>query len=410
MASVKSKLATARLLATRRTPYFSHALYALVPREVPNGSLMFIGGGTKETWKGTMGVTEGGLLIYEPQFIEAYSPQQLAAALIHEVNHWIRDHAKMTKRNGWDPQLANLAQDAAINDDIERMGMELPHKFLPKDIPAKDGLSEPEYYDLLRRNSTMITVTVCCGSGCGNPLPNEPKDDPGSRSPRDVENVRTIVADAIRKAPPGSVPQEMKRWAEEKQVGEKIRWEDKLAKVCRTAMAYRPGAIDLRFSRISRRQAGAGFGVGKPVLPALVSPVPEICVAFDTSGSMGPNELSIGINQTVSILKAVGARISFISCDAVVHTAGKISSPAQIASMMKGGGGTDFRPVFEKIKSFRPRPEVLVFITDGQGPAPMHNPPGLKVIWLLVGKHLRKPAPEQDYQKEISYGTFIEMK
>ena len=47
-----------------------------------------------------------------------------------------------------------------------------------------------------------------------------------------------------------------------------------------------------------------------------------------------------------------------------------------------GGGGTDFRPVFDKIKKeFNNQIDCLVFFTDGYGDFPAHQPP-YQVYWV----------------------------
>ena len=53
----------------------------------------------------------------------------------------------------------------------------------------------------------------------------------------------------------------------------------------------------------------------------------------------------------------------------------------------------------------RPRPQVVVFATDGQGPAPTHAPQGVSVIWLLLGDS-RKPYSGSGYGP-IDWGDFI---
>ncbi len=67
---------------------------------------------------------------------------------------------------------------------------------------------------------------------------------------------------------------------------------------------------------------------------------------------------------------------------------------------VRGGGGTNFIPVFEELKKLRRPPEVLVFATDGCGPAPQVQPPGMSVIWLGIGPYKQKPC---------EWGIYIEV-
>ena len=48
-----------------------------------------------------------------------------------------------------------------------------------------------------------------------------------------------------------------------------------------------------------------------------------------------------------------------------------------------GGGGTDFRPVFEAIEKSGIIPDVLVYFTDGYGTFP-DKEPSYPVIWASI--------------------------
>jgi predicted metal-dependent peptidase len=59
-----------------------------------------------------------------------------------------------------------------------------------------------------------------------------------------------------------------------------------------------------------------------------------------------------------------------------------------------GGGGTDFRPAFDAAMKLRPRPDIIVYLTDGDGTAPEAAPAGVVVVWCVVPSYYNKrPAP-----------------
>lgn len=264
-----------------------------------------------------------------------------------------------------------------------------------------------------------------CGSCAGHAAPNEPSaegskgdgekgEGEGAHGPvegrSEVEKRRIVkqVAEAIQQESArgrGTVPGSWARWADTQLKPPKIPWQQKLAKVMRATVAYRAGAVDRRYAHSSRRQAGIGYGVGKPRLPGLRAPVPQVAVVIDTSGSMGDGEIQAAVNETAGVLKAVGSDIEFCACDAAVHALAPIRNPRDISKLVKGGGGTDFRPPFIALDKRKHRPEIVVFVTDGCGPAPAQQPDGMRTIWVLVGKHRTRPS----FEGGKGWGEFIEV-
>jgi predicted metal-dependent peptidase len=125
-------------------------------------------------------------------------------------------------------------------------------------------------------------------------------------------------------------------------------------------------------------------------------------LAIDTSGSMGDAELSRAVSETIGVVKAVGAAVQLYSCDAAVHAAAPVKSLADVARNLKGGGGTLFQPVFDALEKAQPKPDVLVFVTDGGCFDAPKQPRGVKVVWVLVGKHRCRP-------NGVDWGDFVEV-
>lgn len=430
------KMAAARMLVIRKAPYFTSILLSLVPRETPG--------------LGTLGVTDSGVLLWCPEFVGTITVDQLAAVLVHEIGHVLRDHAGRRKMLLANQLQWNIAGDAEINDDLAEGGWELPSECVyPSKIGCADGATAEEYYAKLREQTEQEEGQdgknsgddsddqggetapsgageaapgqekhegPCrghCGSGAGNPLPNEPtSEEEKGRSQSDLERVRNEVAEAIKQAASssrGTIPGGWVRWADQRLKPAVIPWRQKLARIVRGAAASRAGAVDLTYRRRSRRQAGLGTGPGSPVLAAYHAPTPRIECWLDTSGSMGTDEVTRGLSEIAGVIKTVGAEIVFGSCDAQVHARGSVKRWQDLAKMVKGGGGTDFCPIFEEVQkpSRRyPRPDVLIFITDGCGPAPSKAPKGMAVIWVLVGQYKQRPTCDEG---EVRWGEFVEV-
>lgn len=110
-------------------------------------------------------------------------------------------------------------------------------------------------------------------------------------------------------------------------------------------------------------------------------------VALDTSGST-VRELPGFVSELERLMRSFGKfELTVIECDAAIGNVTVVSSDTKPYDWRKhrfsGGGGTDFTPVFNYIRSRRIRPDVLVFFTDGEGNCP-EDRPDYPVLWLLT--------------------------
>lgn len=142
---------------------------------------------------------------------------------------------------------------------------------------------------------------------------------------------------------------------------------------------------DFSYMRPSRRE-----GEGQAILPSLRSSQVELVVAVDTSGSIKANEINEFIAEINAIKGQMRARVTLIPCDsAIPEGAPWIYEPWEeftFPDTIKGGGGTDFRPVFDWLTLQGQRPELVVYFTDAEGSFPTREP-NFDVLWLVKGKH-----------------------
>lgn len=430
MGSVHDKLAAGRLISARKAPYFRAMIQALVPTPMPG--------------LGTIGVTKDALLVYDPEWVDQRSQDEMGALYWHEVMHLVLDHH--SRRGDKDPFLWNVAGDVFINDQGRNMGLIFPKGGLfPETFGFPKNLTSDEYYALLLKEvEKQIKDAIdkaqsgqgawksgACGSGAGNPMDGEPQsgkgkgkdkgdkagkgngdgdgDDLGGRSESELNQTRLRVAESVKQHAEqnrgrGNLPLGMDRWAEAQMKPAGIPWQTLLARQLRQAVAFRPGAVDYSFSKISRRQGGVGFGVGCPIIPAMVRPVVEVIFVLDTSGSMGKDQLEAGLTEASQVIQAVGGRLTFLSCDYAVHAVGRVDHPSQLSRLVKGGGGSSFIPAFDYIAKMRSRPTVAIFATDGDICVPPTPPKNLNVIWLLIDAY-RKDTPTTAYGERIVVST-----
>lgn len=205
-------------------------------------------------------------------------------------------------------------------------------------------------------------------------------------TPAEARVIRRQVAQAVEQAARGrgrgTVPDHLRRWAEGELSPPRVPWQKVLAAAVRAAVADVAGAVDYSYRRPSRRQGA----VTDVVLPALRRPVPEVAVVVDTSGSMTDADLAAALAEVQGVLRAVGAAgARVLAFDAALHADRRVHSARQARRLLTGGGGTDMAAAIAAALAGRPRPQVIVVITDGDTPWPSRPVPAkVRVIACLT--------------------------
>jgi len=130
-------------------------------------------------------------------------------------------------------------------------------------------------------------------------------------------------------------------------------------------------------------------------LPSLSSDLLRIIVAIDTSGSVDETLLSAFLGEVSSVMQQYpNYEIDLITADAKVQSH-KVFLPGEALEYdVSGGGGTDFRPVFEFVDQQINYPTLLIYFTDGEGTFPREEA-AYDVLWVM---------PET---KEVPFGEVI---
>ena len=116
-------------------------------------------------------------------------------------------------------------------------------------------------------------------------------------------------------------------------------------------------------------------------------PFINLVVAVDTSGSV-IDELPRFLTELGALAESFGDYIiTLIQCDAAIQSVREYTNDDVFPKeglAFHGLGGTDLRPPFRYVAEHLPEPpNVLVYLTDGDGPAPAQEPP-YPVIWCLT--------------------------
>lgn len=364
MALDHHKMAAARLWASARMPYLASALFALAIQDRPECH--------------TIAVDPNWHLHAAPEPVDGLSVEELGKLLTHLTGHLLRDHAerasntrvgKLESGEQW-----NRACDAELNDDlVSDDAVPTVAPTLPSDLGCTDGQLAEEYF----HQGEPGPRPWDCGSGCDHQP--RPWDEGGGVGSGQAQLLRLgVAADIHRYAGmhPGTVPGGWTRWAQE-MLPSRIDWRRVLAAEIRRSVASVAGNVDYTYRRPSRRQQS----VPRVVLPAMHRPVPHVAIVCDTSGSMHELLLGRALAEVEGILSRAGLRqthVRVLAVDTNVHAVTRVSRAAQVE--LAGGGGTDMGAGITAAAALRPRPSVIIVLTDGFTPWPTAAPTSTKVV------------------------------
>jgi predicted metal-dependent peptidase len=127
----------------------------------------------------------------------------------------------------------------------------------------------------------------------------------------------------------------------------------------------------------------------------LSSDLLRIVIAIDTSGSVDESLLAEFLGEINSIMQSYpNYEIDIITADAKVQSHEVFFPGESLNYEISGGGGTDFRPVFEYIDSYIDYPTLLLYFTDGMGTYP-NGDVNYDVLWIM---------PEE---KDVPFGEVV---
>ncbi|MEW5769336.1 MAG: VWA-like domain-containing protein [Pseudomonadota bacterium] len=362
--------------------------------------------------------TDAKAFYYNPGYIARLTLEQTQFALAHEAMHCALSHFNRRGhriRHRWD-----VACDYAVNMILDEERMQPPDEALMN--AAYRGLTAEEIYPLLHEDPPEKTQDMHLfdndssdgeegepqeqdmEQGQGEQQNEEPDDGQGGEpEEQEADGQQPEQAETEQKTPPpppadldkldeqwksrlaaaaqaarqaGKLSQSMMRLVDDL-LSPQLPWRALLARYMMNA-----ARDDYSFQRTSRRE-------GDAFMPRLYSQNVRAVVAMDTSGSVTREELQEFLSEIDALKAQVRADVILHACDDKLDANGPwryamweaMSLPAELS----GGGGTDFRPVFEWIDRDRLSPDLLVYFTDAEGRFPEREPQ-YPVIWLVKGK------------------------
>jgi predicted metal-dependent peptidase len=381
------RLAAAKLWLTSGggdSPYLSTAVYALHTVSCVDVDTMTC----DERWR----------LYVNPAWLAQTSVPAVATQLAHLVWHLLSDHAgratslqvTSTTSKAW-----RTACDVTVAETLDGSGLTDHHLPRPSDHRLAAHRPAEEHYARLSRLATTShaddrsDATAPPDDGCGSAADARPRryehpDDADlpSTPPVAADEIRRRVAIEFRRhvTSRGTQPAEALRWAAAI-LEPVVRWQDVLTAAVRRAAGWANGFAEYTYTRPSRRQS-AVHGV---VLPATRRPLPTVAIVVDTSGSVDDGMLGQALGEVDGAIAGLGVpghQVSVISCDAAVAATSTVRRAADVR--LAGGGGTDMRAGIAAAQGQRPRPDVVVVLTDGYTPWPNQPPGGMAIVTALL--------------------------
>ena len=407
---VNQKLAKARSLLVLDQPFFGILALRMGMVEDKNIPTM---------------CTNGEEIRFSPAFVEQLTVNQLKAVIAHEVLHCGLGHC--WRVGDRDMQQWNVAADYAVNDILVKSQFDLPEGCLVDSGYANMSTEEvynkiyrpPQEGDRQGQGEGGQGQSQGQGQSSGQPDPNQqgngqgsgqkpspnqkPNPDPGgcggiekvsdAHKAKEMEQEWKSAMVQAASVAKGKLPAEMKRLVDQI-INPELPWTTLLRD-----FVEKTARNDYNWMRPNRRHMVNGVW-----MPSLISEeLPELVIAIDTSGSITDKQLEKFAAEATGVLEAYRTTIRVLYCDADVageETFTNDDLPLKFSP--KGGGGTDFRPVFKHVEKNGLTPACLVYFTDMYGTFPKLESP-YPTMWVSTTK---KKDLSQGYQ--APWGEFVE--
>lgn len=385
---LRQRWAAARVWAAHQAPYLATAVLALEPVVVEPSTVDGLD---------RLPADRNWHVYLDPAVLAAHDVPTLGFWLLHQATHLLREHADRYPGGGStvDQRRWNASGDAEINDDLCAGAVTLPAGAVtPGALGLPEGWTAEQYWDALGGSDEGSSPgpgpgrrprgadAGDCGSGCDGQSRPWDCDRPGLGRVG-AELVRRDVAHRIRRhRDRGTVPAGWQRWAEGL-LEPTVNWRRQLAAAVRHGVAEVAGRVDFTYRRPSRRAAS----VPDVVLPSLRQPLPRVAMVVDTSGSMGDDMLGQALGEVNGVLRSLGLGrrdLRVVCCDAQAYEAQRVFDVRAVR--LAGGGGTDMGAGLAAAAALRPKPDLVIVLTDGHTPWPSAAPPGTRVVVGLMDR------------------------
>ena len=334
----------------------------------------------------TAGVSKNGIgiqLSINPDFFMKLPDEHQIGLLKHELLHVSFGHLMM--RDSYpNKKLFNIAADLEINQYIDRSmlpegGLTLD-SFAELKLPKKAGTKK--YYDLLEQE--------CKNNPCQSLQSILDQMDGDSQYDHKTWEEFEELAEAEKKLVQRQIEHQLKETAEQT-VKRRGTIPGELAELIKRLQTVLPPSFDWKgylkrfvgnsvftFTKKLRRKFNKRY-TDNPGLK--IKHKNHILIGVDTSGSVNTKELEHFMSEMVHVQKT-GHQITVAQCDTNLSDVSPFNSKKDW--QIKGRGGTCFQPVIDHFNEMRGRYTALIYLTDGEAPAPENCPKN--TLWVLSAR------------------------
>ena len=386
MMTYEEKISKAKARLMLEQPYFGTVASSL-PLIRNNEILTFTSDGVK--------------MHYNSEYIDKLSVDEVEFVMANAAMHSVlKHHERLNNRTKW---LWQTATDYVVNAMLVKNGMHLPeYAYFEEKF---DGMYVEEVYEMLRAEMMDNTqhsmeqeqqqVTDAEDDIHAENLHMSAEYTPSDEAKESQEEENAQAKEEEQTSAPDTeeLAEEMKERLE--QIFQKLKRQGDLPKDMHFVVPeYFSHKIDWReflYGYIASH-AKTTYSFTPPnmkylyrgiYLPSLSSDLLRIIVAVDTSGSVDETLLGTFLGEVSSMMQQYpNYEIDLITADAKIQSH-KTFLPGEVLDYeVSGGGGTDFRPVFDYIDQYIDYPTLLLYFTDGQGTFP-ENEPSYDLLWIM---------------------------
>lgn len=335
----------------------------------------------------TAGVGRNGInfqLYINPEFWDKLTDIQRMGLLKHELLHMgfmhVTEFDHLTNK-----EVRNVAMDIEINQYIDESwlpegGCTIKSVEASLGIKLKAKMGTKYYYDELMKLKGQMSKDLMDAIANGHATWEEFDDlDEATQKlvGKQTEHILKELAEQVKKST-GNIPGEfqdiLKRILSKDPP--KFDWRGYLRRFAGSSMEI--------YTKKLRRKPNKRFEEN----PGLkIKKRRHILVAVDTSGSVSNGELH-EFFQEIHHIHKTGCEVTVIQCDTTITSIEKYKHSQEIK--IAGRGGTSFEPVIDYYNASKGQYSCLVYLTDGEAPAPSKTKG--RMLWVLSSKSKRNDS------------------